>query len=183
MAAQQRNNFYVVTGCSGGGKSSVIEALKTQGFPCVDEPGREIAKEQSRRGGDGTPWQDQRKFRDLLLVRYKQLFEQTGEGTLPVFFDRGLPEVLAASRLLGISVPDEARILAVNYRYARQVFGMPPWAELFKNDAERRHSFADALTEYPLTLEAYRECGYEWIEVPKGSVTERVKFILQHIGR
>jgi predicted ATPase len=142
LAIQQRSNFYVVTRCSGGGKSSVVD-----GFPCVDEPGREIVK-------------------------------QTVERTRSVFFDRGLPEVFAA-RLLGIPVPHGAQTAVTNYRYAHQVFVMPPWPELFKNDEERRPSFDDALIEYPLKLEAYHECGYQLIEVPKASVADRVKFIVQ----
>ena len=88
----ERDNFYVLTGCSGAGKSSIIQALKARGILCVDEAGRQIVQEQVRIGGDGTPWQDRIKFRDLLLSRYMYLFEQVTERTQSVFFDRGIPE-------------------------------------------------------------------------------------------
>ena len=58
---------------------------------------------------------------------------------------------------------------------------VPPWREIFRTDEERRHSFEDALAEYRLTPGAYRECGYELIEVPKAPVSQRVEFILSHV--
>src|SRR5690348_15603604 len=101
MMLLERDNFYVITGCSGAGKSSIIDALAARGFPCVEEAGRAIVQQQLRSGGDATPWQDQMKFGELLLARYIELFEQASERTLPVFFDRGIPEVLNFSRMLG----------------------------------------------------------------------------------
>ena len=181
MAFRERDNFYVVTGCSGAGKSAIIGALKARGFLCVDEAGRTIVQEQVRVGGDGTPWQNRAKFRELLLSRYLYLFDQIKERTLPVFFDRGIPEILTFSRSLSIPAPEHHRAAARLYRYARTVFVTPPWPEIFKTDEERRHSYDDALAEYPLTLGAYRECAYQPIEVPRGPISERVDFILQHV--
>jgi predicted ATPase len=177
----ERNNFYVVTGCSGGGKSAIIDALRARGFLCVDEAGRTIVQEQLRIGGDGTPWQDRMKFRELLLSRYMYLYEQITERTLPVFFDRGIPELIMFSWMLNVPLPEHHRAAFRVYRYARKVFITPPWPEIFKTDEERRHSFEDALAEYRLTPQAYRESGYELIEVPKGPVSERVEFILRQV--
>ena len=174
-------NFYVITGCSGGGKSSIIEALKAKGFSAVEEAGRQIVQEQMRIGGDGTPWQDRMKFRELLLSRYIALFEQVTERTRPVFFDRGIPELISSSWLGVGPILEHHRIAAERYRYARKVFIVPPWREIFTTDAERRHSFEDALAEYRLTPDAYRQCGYELIEVPKAPVPERVEFILSKV--
>lgn len=177
----QRDNFYVVTGCSGAGKSAIIEALKARGFLCVDEAGRKIVQEQVRIAGNGTPWENRIKFRELLFSCYICLFEQVTERTLPVFFDRGIPEVLAFSRLLDVPVPEHHRAAVRLYRYARKVFVTPPWPEIFKTDEERRHSYEDALAEYRLAPDAYRESGYQLIEVPKAPVPERVEFILQQV--
>jgi predicted ATPase len=177
----ERDNLYIVTGCSGAGKSAIVEALKAKGFLCVDEAGRKIVREQVRIGGDGTPWQDREKFRELLLSRYMYLFEQITERTMPVFFDRGIPEMIAFSRLLNVPTPEHHNAAAKIYRYARKVFVTPPWMEIFKSDAERRHSYQDALAEYPVTLEAYRESGYQLVEVPKAPISKRVDFILHHV--
>ncbi|HEX8810579.1 MAG TPA: AAA family ATPase, partial [Terracidiphilus sp.] len=98
----ERTNFYVITGCSGGGKSTLIDALRRRGFQCVDEVWRHIVRQQLRIGGDATPWQDQVKFRELLLARYMDVFEEVVERTRPVFFDRGIPEAIGWSRLLNV---------------------------------------------------------------------------------
>jgi predicted ATPase len=177
----ERDNFYIVTGCSGGGKSSIIDALKARGFLGVDEAGRTIVQEQLRIGGDATPWQDRIKFRELLLSRYMYLFAQVTERTLPVFFDRGIPELITFSWMLNVPVPEHHRAAAGIYRYARKVFITPPWPEIFKTDEERRHSYEDALAEYRIAPQAYRESGYELIEVPKAPVSQRVDFILQQV--
>jgi predicted ATPase len=60
-------------------------------------------------------------------------------------------------------------------------FVAPPWPEIFETDAERRHSFDDAMREYPQTLAAYRDCGYELIEIPRAPVSERVEFMLRRM--
>ncbi len=181
MTSFERDNFYVVTGCSGGGKSAIIDALRARGFLSVDEAGRQIVQEQVRIGGDGTPWQDREKFRELLLSRYMYLFEQVTEQSRPVFFDRGIPEIVTFSRSLNVAVPEHHRAAAAIYRYARRVFVTPPWPEIFKPDQERRHSYDDAIAEYPLTLKAYYESAYQPVEVPQAPVSERVDFILQRV--
>jgi predicted ATPase len=178
----QRSNFYVITGCSGGGKSTLIDALRGRGFLCVDEVGRRIVRQQLRIGGDATPWQDQIKFRELLLGRYMDVFEEVAERTRPVFFDRGIPEAIGWSRLLNVRTLKHHRAAARIYRYAKKVFVTPPWPEIFRQDEERRHRFEDALAQYPLALEVYLRCGYELIEIPKLPVAERVDFVLVQIG-
>ena len=177
----ERNNFYVITGCSGGGKSTIIDVLRARGFLCVDEVGRNIVQQQMRIGGDATPWQDQIKFRELLLSRYMYVYEQVEERTQPVFFDRGIPEGIGYSRLMKVPTLEHHRAAARIYRYAKTVFVTPPWREIFRNDEERKHTYEDAVAEYELTLEIYPKYGYELIEIPKGPISERIDFILSQI--
>ena len=178
----ERNNFYIITGCSGGGKSTLIDALRTRGFQCVNEVGRQIVQQQMRIGGDGTPWQDQVKFRELLLSHYMHAYEQVAERIHPVFFDRGIPEGIGYSRLVDVPTLEHHRAAARIYRYAKKVFITPPWREIFKNDEERKHSFETAVAEYELTLKVYPDNGYELIEIPRAPVAERVDFILRSIA-
>ncbi len=92
-----------------------------------------------------------------------------------------MPEALGWARVRGIPLPAHHRAAIERCRYARSVFVTPPWPEIFETDAERRHSFADAMREYPQTLAAYRDCGYELVEVPKAPVSERVEFIVARV--
>lgn len=177
----QRNNFHIITGCSGGGKSTIVDALRAHGFQCVDEAGRQIVSEQLQIGGDGLPWLNPAKFRELLLSRYMFIFDQTQERTRPVFFDRAIPETIGFSRQTNSPTPPHIAAAAQICRYAVKVFIVPPWREIFRNDDERKHSFEDALREYDLLLEIYPECGYELVEIPKAPVEDRVAFILKQL--
>jgi len=58
----------------------------------------------------------------------------------------------------------------------------PPWKEIFTNDPERPYSFDFAIEDYRSNVAAYRECGYELIELPKVPVSERVDFILRELA-
>lgn len=178
---QSRRNFYVLTGGSGSGKSTIIAALRARGFACAAEAGRQIVQEQLRRGGDGTPWQDRLKFRELLLARSIEIFEQVIERHRPVFFDRGIPEIIGYARFLEVPVPAHHAAAARSYRYAATVFVTPPWREIYENDAARRQPWADAVADYRVNVEAYTALGYRLVEVPKATGAERVDTILKHV--
>jgi predicted ATPase len=58
------------------------------------------------------------------------------------------------------------------------VFMVPPWPEIFRNDAERRHSLSDAERTYARQLRHYERLGYRPVTVPKLDVGARADFVL-----
>ena len=52
------DRFVVLSGCSGGGKSTLQAELRRRGHATVDEPGRRIVKDESADGGTALPWID-----------------------------------------------------------------------------------------------------------------------------
>jgi predicted ATPase len=80
-------------------------------------------------------------------------------------------------------VPAHVTKAAELFRYARTVFVMPPWREIYRNDGERKQDFAEAIASHDLAVATYREFGYEPVEVPRASIAERAVFILARIGR
>ena len=52
------DRFVVISGCSSGGKSTLIAELGKRGHAVVDEPGRRIVKEELASGGSALPWLD-----------------------------------------------------------------------------------------------------------------------------
>ena len=177
----ERDNFYILTGGPGAGKTTLLEALKSLGYFGVDEVARKIIQEQHLIGGDALHEGDQRKFADLMLTRSIAAYEQVAERVAPVFFDRGLPELVGYGPLVGHETPAYFHKAAALFRFNKRVFILPPWPEIYGQDDERKQDFAEAVASWRLSAETYPKLGYELVEVPKMSIADRVDFVLAHI--
>jgi predicted ATPase len=178
----ERRNFFVVTGASGSGKSSIIAALSSLRYPCVAEVGRQVVRSQVETGGDATPWQNQRKFIELLLAGYIRAFESIAERSRPVFFDRGIPECLGRANELSAIDRAPFAAAAATYRYHPVVFFTAPWPEIYVNDAETLHTYEQGIADHQAELASYRAAGYRLAEVPRGPVPARAQFILSQVA-
>ena len=167
----------VISGCSGGGKSTLLDALARRGHDVVPEAGRQIVKEQLSIDGDALPWADQRKFVELLLSRSMYLYNAVRARSKVVFFDRSIVEPCTYFMRDGVETPPSIRFALERYRYFDTVFMTPPWRELYATDAERRGSFAAAEASYAELVESYSAVGYRISIVPRASVAERVAFV------
>ncbi|HEY5336975.1 MAG TPA: AAA family ATPase [Rhizomicrobium sp.] len=177
----RKENFYVLTGGPGAGKTTVLEALRDKGFACVDEVGRKIIQEQKAIGGNIHHNGDRLAYRDLMLARSIADFERMIDEAAPVFFDRGIPGLIGYCRLIGVDVPLHLKEAVAHYRYSSTVFLFPPWPEIYENDADRKQDFQEAINTYSNIKEAYAEYGYRCVEMPKASVAARVDFILSQV--
>lgn len=171
-----KENYVVISGCSGGGKSTLLSELAARGYHVVQEPGRQIVKEQTAINGDALPWSNLEKFLDLVLSRYIFQFNSQTEQQL-IFFDRGIIDALQ----LDLSQPEYFQRAAQIFRYNPLVFLVPPWEEIFANDGERKHNFESAKKEYHELLIKYKNLGYETVVIPKMPVNERADFILEKL--
>src|SRR5437660_7991539 len=83
-------NFVTISGCSSGGKSTLLAELRRRGFATIDEPGRRIVAEELKRGGTALPWVDAVAF--LRRAMDMSLADRADADTSArwVFFDRGL---------------------------------------------------------------------------------------------
>ncbi|GGE22048.1 ATPase [Aureimonas endophytica] len=170
------NRFVMISGCSGGGKSTLLAELAGRGFAVVEEPGRRVVAEERARSGTALPWIDMAAFarRALDLARGDYEAARHREGT--VFFDRGLVDAaVALGHATGEAWPAWLRDRC---RYHRRVFLTPPWPEIYAGDAERRHDLPAAIAEYERLLAAYPALAYEITILPKTSVAARAETIL-----
>ena len=174
--------FHILTGGPGSGKTTLIEALGHRGFATTAEAGRTIIREQLSASGSALPWSNRQLFAERMLDFDMRNHMQARQCKGPVFFDRGIPDVLGYLELCGLAVPPYAEDAARSYRYARRVFILPPWPEIFAPDAERRQSFDEAERTYRAMVAVYSRLGYELVEVPRAPVRERADFIFADTG-
>ncbi|MGC4390855.1 MULTISPECIES: AAA family ATPase [unclassified Agrobacterium] len=173
------NRFIILSGCSGGGKSTLLAELARRGFVTVEEPGRRIVIEETRKGGTALPWIDIEAFaRRAIAMALEDRQKAPPDGL--VFFDRSLID--AASALRHVSGDGFIDTLKNTHRYNRLVFLTPPWPEIYRGDDERRHGFDAAVEEYDRLVRDYEALGYDSIVLPKSGIEERADFILARIG-
>lgn len=165
-----------ISGCSGGGKSTLLAELKARGHRVVVEPGRRIVVEETASGGLALPWVDLAAFfrRAVDMALADRVAAAGHEGW--VFFDRGLVD--AASALEALTGDPTLRALCMEHRYHQRMFMAPPWPEIYVTDADRRHSFAAGVSEYDRLMLAFPGLGYEVISLPKTTTTLRADFLL-----
>ena len=122
----QRNLKVVITGGPGSGKSSLIAALKKKGHLCYEEFSRQLIDDGKKRGMENFFLENPLAFsKGLIEERIAQYFRA---DSLPlnhphpwVFFDRGLPDVIAYLNVLG-EKSDSLDLNIKNYPYDRVVF-------------------------------------------------------------
>ena len=175
------NLFVVISGCSSGGKSTLLAELGRRGHVTVEEPGRRIVRLELAGEGSALSWVDGAAFarRAIELA----IADRRAAANRPagwIFFDRGLVDAAAALRhLTGEPTLDT---LGQVHRYYRRVFMAPPWPEIYVTDPERRHGLGEAIAEYHRLLAVYPSLGYEVIVLPKVSVATRVDFVLHTLA-
>ncbi|WP_119458399.1 AAA family ATPase [Rhodospirillaceae bacterium SYSU D60014] len=174
--------FVVITGGPGSGKSSLIDALEREGFARSVEAGRAIIQDQLAIGGNALPWSDPQAFAELMLCWDLRSYHIACERHGPVFFDRGIPDIVGYLRLMQLPVPAYMDRASRMFRYNRRVYIAPPWPEIFEQDAERKQTLEEAEQTYQAMVETYSGYGYELVALPLAPVAERVGFILDRLG-
>jgi hypothetical protein len=103
---------------------------------------------------------------------------ETGERC---FFDRALPDIFSYLHESGLDVAEIWLDTHANCRYERTVFILPPWPEIYVNDAERPQTLAETESLHDAIRAVYESLGYELIEVPKLPVEARCEFMLGNL--
>jgi len=167
----------VITGGPGAGKTTLLLALQARGFTIVGDSPRAIIQDRVRRGLSPRPVAHEfvRETLRMDIANFVQHAATPGH----VFFDRSVLDALCGLDSVTPLNEGELSTWLSTYRYFPKVFLLPPWKEIYVNDAERDHTFEHAEWVNSITLEWYSRCGYQLIEVPKVSVDERCTFVLQ----
>ncbi|WP_084311165.1 AAA family ATPase [Pseudomonas jinjuensis] len=176
MSLSPVNRFVVISGCSGGGKSTLLAELAQRGYVVVEEPGRRIVRAEVENRGTALPWIDLPAFLRQAIAMALADRDAVRRSDNWVFFDRGIVD--AAVGLQHLTGEPVVATLGHTHRYHQHVFLTPPWPEIYVQDPERRHGIDSATSEYFRLLETYSALGYEISILSKVDVTERADFVL-----
>lgn len=182
MSITSRPLRVAITGCSGGGKTTLINALAEAGFRTVEEPGRNIVQAALKSGEDVLPWRNPAGFAERAAELSLQSWAEIEGYDCPVFFDRTVIDAVSHLERHGLGVPETVRQAEAACRLTSPVFFAPPWREIHINDEERPVPFEEAVQEYDHLIEAYGARGYAIILLPKTSVEARILFVLEQLG-
>lgn len=179
----------VITGGPGTGKTALVTALEKAGYSCFHEIIREMTRrakqDQSPEGPLANPLTfvaDPLTFnRGILKGRVAQ-FHRAGALQEPfVFYDRGIPDVLAYMDYFGQSYDAEFTNPCRELRYDLAVL-LPPWRHIYRQDGERMESFQQACEIHDCLADTYSGCGYEVVSLGTGSVPRRVEQLLEIVA-
>jgi predicted ATPase len=173
------NQFVVISGCSGGGKSTLLAELSRRGYATVEEPGRRIVIEETEAQGLALPSVDMAAFARRAITMALQDRQAAAALSGWVFFDRGLVD--AATALEHVTGEPLAG-LCQKHRYHTSIFLTPPWPEIYVTDTERQHGLNTAIAEYERLMSAYAVLGYDIVILPKASIGERADFVLRRLA-
>jgi predicted ATPase len=170
----------VITGGPGAGKTTLLLALQARGYTIVGDSARAIIQDRRRRGLSPRP--SPYEFAQQVLRMDIENFVRHAATPGHIFFDRSVLDALCLLDHVAPLNENELRVWVSSYQYCSRVFLLPPWSAIYANDAERDHTFEHAESVDGITQEWYRRCRYQLIEVPRVSVAERCRYVLQALA-
>ena len=174
-----KNNFFVLTGGPGGGKSTVLNALRQLGFESVDETARLIIKTRLAAGFPPRP--SPIEFATEMFEMDLENFRSRIESSKIIFFDRSFLDSAALIYDADLRQYERIAHLLDTNRFNSTIFITPPWEDIYTSDQERDQTFKEAIETYRKLSDWYRSMGYAPKLLPKSSVDARADFILNEI--
>lgn len=172
----------VITGGPGSGKTSIINELINRAYHCLPEISRQVILEARERGIEQLFLTHPLLFSEKLLAgRTKQFNEACNSNESMIFLDRGVHDIIAYMHYTKDAYPTEFTTACKACEYDT-VFILPPWKEIYISDNERYENYEQALEIHKHLKETYESFGYDLMEVPTGTVTERTDFIINTLN-
>lgn len=178
-------NFFVITGGPCSGKTTLVHALKKEGYGAIEEVARNMLREEKQNGGTVASYKNSPPFLELELQKSLANYTRAEKENphMITFFDRGIPDILSYARLCNVPISSCLHEAALSYRYNTHVFIAPPWQAIYCTDAERTESYEEAVRISHFIASTYQEYGYSLIELPHSTIQNRVTFVLDHCAR
>ncbi|MCU7727582.1 AAA family ATPase [Actinoplanes sp. KI2] len=164
---------YILTGTPGSGKTAILRQLEADGHAVVEEAATDvIALGQAL--GDPRPWETAGFAERILDLQRRRRRIAEAYGAEVVFFDRSPVCTLALCRYAELPVP--AGLLDAVDGYERTAFLVRNLG-FVEPTAARRITFEQSIGFERIHERAYRELGFELVEVPPGALARRTELI------
>ncbi|MGW5670920.1 AAA family ATPase [Micromonospora sp. NPDC003776] len=127
------------------------------------------------------PRNDPALFDELVLTWGMRAHAEALTAGEIVFFDHAIPCTVGFIRARAETVPAHFHAAVARFRYHPTVFVAPPWRAIYRRDDARWESFEQAQGIHAAIVDAYREFGYECVELPRADVARRMRLVLDRI--
>ena len=114
---------------------------------------------------------------ELLNGRVQQFNKSINLQADCVFFDRGIPDIIAYLNFKKADLSKKILKAVDKYRYD-MIFLLEPWEDIYSSDIIRYESFDQVITIDRYIKNTYKEFGYNLIIVPKDNIKNRVDFVI-----
>jgi predicted ATPase len=173
---------YIITGAPGAGKTTILAALRARGYAVVDEAATDIIAEEQALGRV-EPWGDPGFIDAIALLQCKRQ-QQPAPATVVQVFDRSPICTVALAHYGGrpvtpILAREVERVVAEGI-YQPRVFFVHLLGFITPT-AARRITLAQSVRFERFHEQAYRALGFELVDVPAGTVEERVELVDRYI--
>jgi len=168
------NRKFIFSGGPGAGKTTVLDELRRRGYHCVAETARAVIR--ARRLAGLPPRPAPAAFAQQILQADITHYRQA-PAHQPSLFDRSIVDALFMLQQCNAMNRQQINALLQRYPYHHVVLLFPPWQQIYRQDAERDQTFAQAKATYVALENWYRECGYVCLQVAPDTVQVRARFI------
>lgn len=171
----------VISGGPSSGKTSLICGLENRGYSCIHEVSRDITLKARQKGIEHLFKTEPLLFSELLLEARVEQFTSADLFKCDfVFLDRGIPDVLAYLDRNKIEYPNPFIKSCKEHQYDA-VFILPPWKDIHITDSERYEDYKESEILFEYLYKSYETYDYNHVFVPKGTIEDRIDFILAHL--
>jgi predicted ATPase len=170
---------YIITGAPGAGKTTILAALRDRGYAVVDEAATDVIAHENAMGR-GEPWRDAGFIDAITHLQRERQERPAPPATAAQVFDRSPICTLALARYLGLPVTpvlaNEVDRVVAEKIYQPRVFFVRLLGFITPT-AARRITLAQSVTFARFHEQAYRDHGFELVDVPAGTVEERIQLV------
>ncbi len=173
-----KTNWYIITGGPSTGKSKTIDHLAFLGYLIRPEVARILIDNEMSKGKTLSEIRgDNKKFEDE-IVNIKIECEENAPKNDLIFWERGMPDSIV---YLKDCCGDHAKALKESMKYKYKGIFILDILPTYEKDYARTEDSNKAKEIHEALYNVYIDFGYNVIRVPVMTISERAKYILNHI--